>query len=142
MFCPQCGHQNPDSAKFCMGCGFSYSGSSSETQPVTPRLNAEPLGGVRAHTPRKHRGSSFGQVIRFGFYGAFIGSFIGYLLRPSAPLVGQLPLTTVLTRGSDLRGINQILIPLAQTSFNYIIVGIVLGWVIGAIAGLLLSKRS
>lgn len=24
MFCPQCGHQNPDAARFCMQCGYNY----------------------------------------------------------------------------------------------------------------------
>lgn len=117
MIYPQCGHQNPDSPKFCMDCG---------TQ-------------ARLQTLKMNRRSSFGQVIRFGFYGAFLGTFIGFLLRPSAPVVGQLPLANVLSRGVD---INQVFTPVAQTSFSFLLAGLILGWLIGAGAGYLLSKKS
>lgn len=91
-----------------------------------------------AHS-KQNRRASFGQAIRFGFYGAFLGTFIGYLLRPSAPVVGQLPLAKVLSRGVD---ISQALTPVAQTSFNYLLTGLILGWLIGVIAGHLLSKKT
>lgn len=117
MFYPQCGHQNPDSPKFCNDCGTR----------------------ARLQTLKKHRRSAFGQVIRFGFYGAFLGTFIGFLLRPSAPVVGQIPLANVLSRGVDIA---QVLTPFAETSFNYVLSGLILGWLIGAITGYLLSKNS
>jgi zinc-ribbon domain len=35
MFCPQCGHQNPDAAKFCMQCGYNYVGGGANYAPHT-----------------------------------------------------------------------------------------------------------
>lgn len=35
MFCPQCGHQNPDAAKFCMQCGYNYVGGGSNNASYT-----------------------------------------------------------------------------------------------------------
>lgn len=59
--------------------------------------------------------------------GLILGSITGFLLRPSVPVVGQLPLETVLTRGSELKGFDAMLIPYAETSFNYILVGAIIG---------------
>jgi hypothetical protein len=72
--------------------------------------------------------------------GGLIGGTVGFLLRPSIPLLGQLPLTTVLTRGSNLTGLDLILKGTAEQSFNYLLIGLLLG----AVAGILLSnmKRS
>lgn len=77
----------------------------------------------------------YGQEL--GFLGFFIGGFIGYLNRPSSPLLGQLPFETVITRGENLKGFDELLKPLAHISFNYLItgaiLGIVVGWVVGAV---------
>lgn len=40
MFCPQCGHQNPDAAKFCMQCGYNYTGGSSHYPSSAPPQQA------------------------------------------------------------------------------------------------------
>lgn len=74
--------------------------------------------------------------------GFLIGGFVGFQLRPAAFLVGQLPFGTVLTRGSNLTGLEALLIPTAQTSFNYMLAGAVLGAACGALAGALGSKRT
>ena len=66
--------------------------------------------------------------------GAVLGAFIGFLLRPSVFLVGKLPFATVITRGGNLSGLDELLVPTAQTSFNYLIVGAVLGALAGAAA--------
>ncbi|WP_321420154.1 hypothetical protein [uncultured Methanomethylovorans sp.] len=63
----------------------------------------------------------------FVFIGLALGGITGFLLRPSVPLVGQLPLETVLTRGSELKGFNAMLIPYAETSFNYVLAGAIIG---------------
>jgi hypothetical protein len=45
MFCPECGNQNPDTASFCMKCGYNYSqptSSVSSSQIPPPRQNAAP----------------------------------------------------------------------------------------------------
>src|SRR6266705_5073022 len=72
--------------------------------------------------------------------GLLIGSVVGFLLRPSVPLMGQLPFTTVVTRGASLRGLDQLLLGYARTSFNYLIAGMVLGALIGLIAALALER--
>lgn len=47
MFCPECGNQNPDTAKFCIKCGYNYSqtpnaASSAETIRQVERLVETP----------------------------------------------------------------------------------------------------
>ena len=70
-----------------------------------------------------------------GFVGALVGLFVGYLIRPSAPFVGQLDLGTVLSRGANLRGLDQALIPAAEASFNYAMIGAILGGLVGVLIG-------
>ncbi|KGK99363.1 hypothetical protein LI82_04995 [Methanococcoides methylutens] len=65
--------------------------------------------------------------------GTLIGALIAYLLRPEAPQVGKLPLGVVMTRGADLTGTEEILIPIAEASFNYTITGAIIGAIIGAV---------
>jgi hypothetical protein len=73
--------------------------------------------------------------------GFFAGGFIGYLLRPSYPYlnIGQLPFETVITRGARLDEFDSFLYgPIAEVSFNYIVVGAILGLFIGWIVGKLI----
>ena len=65
--------------------------------------------------------------------GAIVGGIIGFLLRPSVPGIGQVSLGDVLTRGGDLRGFDVLLKGAAETSFNYLVAGVILGGVISAI---------
>ena len=74
--------------------------------------------------------------------GLLIGSVVGYLLRPSVPFMGQLPFTTVITRGANLRGFDQLLTGYARTSFNYLIAGTIVGTVIGLIAAFVISSQN
>lgn len=60
-----------------------------------------------------------------------IGSLVGYLLVPSVPLVGKLPLRHILTRGVFLEGLDKILVSVAETSFNYMLVGAITGGLLG-----------
>ena len=64
--------------------------------------------------------------------GVLVGGFIGFLQRPSALLVGQLPFSTVITRGANLQGLDQLLIPLAQRSFNVMVTWSLVGGAAGA----------
>ena len=73
--------------------------------------------------------------------GFLIGSVVGFLLRPSVPLMGQLPFTTVITRGANLRGLDQLLLGYARTSFNYVIAGMITGAVVGLIVTLTISSQ-
>jgi len=76
-----------------------------------------------------------------GFIGFFIGGFIGYLSRPSNLWAGgQLPFETVITRGANLEGIETIFVSQAQISFNYLVIGAILGLVIGWIVGKIIRK--
>jgi len=71
--------------------------------------------------------------------GFFAGGFIGYLLRPSHPYIGQLPFETVITRGAKLEEFDSFLYgPIAEVSFNYIVVGAILGLFIGWTVGKLI----
>ena len=65
------------------------------------------------------------------FLGAAIGGYLGFLLRPSVPLVGPLPFETVITRGANLTGLDSLLRGVAETSFNYMLVGVVAGALVG-----------
>jgi len=70
--------------------------------------------------------------------GACIGTLTGFLMRPSVPFLGQLPLSAVISRGATLRELDQLMAPIAVTSFNYLITGLVLGSAIGALVSFLL----
>jgi hypothetical protein len=72
--------------------------------------------------------------------GLLIGGVVGFLLRPSVPLLGQLPFTTVITRGANLRGLDQLLLGYARSSFNYLVAGMLLGAVVGLIASIPIEK--
>lgn len=78
---------------------------------------------------------------RFTVAGLLVGAFIGFLLRPSAMLIGQLPFTVVMTRGANLEGLDEMLVPLAQTSFNYMLVGGVVGALVGLVGPRFLPKQ-
>ena len=72
--------------------------------------------------------------------GALLGATIGFVTRPSAFLVGQLPLGTVLSRGSNLQGLDQLLVSTAQSSFNQMVLFAVIGGVIGFFAARMRRK--
>lgn len=63
--------------------------------------------------------------------GGVAGGVVGFLARPSVPLVGQLPFATVITRGGSLTGLDVLLKGVAETSFNYLLVGVVVGAAVG-----------
>lgn len=77
-----------------------------------------------------------------GLVGLFIGGLVGFLLRPIAPLMGQLDFGTVITRGSKLKGLDQLLVSTAETSFNYLLVGAILGALIGLVLGYFIFKKN
>ena len=49
MYCPECGHQNPDAAKFCMSCGHRFDPSGVPSVASHAR-GAVPQGGQPAPT--------------------------------------------------------------------------------------------
>lgn len=73
--------------------------------------------------------------------GAVLGGLVGFLLRPSLPLIGQLPFSTVITRGSNLSGIDMLLKSTAEQSFNYLVIGVIVGAVVLALAAGMIGKQ-
>jgi len=47
----------------------------------------------------------------------------------------------VISRGATLQGLDQILIPTAQKSFNYMLVGAIIGGVVGFVIPIALDKN-
>lgn len=70
--------------------------------------------------------------------GGVAGGLLGYWFRPSVPLLGQLPFEAVVTRGQNLRGLDVLLRGVAEQSFNYVVVGVVLG----CLAGFVLTRAT
>ena len=135
-YCSECGNVVEPDASFCIGCGKPV-GHSSPISAVPSFPHAPPS---VAHGTGANAGSS---SVGLGIVGLIVGAFIGFLLRPSAMLVGQLPFETVVARGGNLRGLDQLLVPTAEASFNIMVVGAILGAVAGAIIGrLTTAKRS
>jgi len=75
------------------------------------------------------------------FIGFILGASIGYFYRPPALFVGQLPFDVVITRGGNLKGLDQIYLEIAKTSFNYLLIGGIVGAIAGAIAGMKITKN-
>jgi hypothetical protein len=81
-----------------------------------------------------------GPLVPAGLAGFVAGAAVGYLYRPPALLIGQLPFKYVITRGTSLKGIDQIYIPTAEASFNYLLAGGLVGAGV-AVAAILFLKR-
>ena len=73
--------------------------------------------------------------------GLLVGGVVGFLLRPGVPFMGQLSFSTVITRGTNLHGLDQLLVGYARTSFNYLVAGTIAGAVIGLIASFVIPSR-
>jgi hypothetical protein len=73
--------------------------------------------------------------------GLVIGGIVGFLLRPGVPFMGQLPIGTVITRGANLHGLDQLLVGYARTSFNYLIAGMLMGTIMGLMAAVVISSQ-
>jgi hypothetical protein len=80
-------------------------------------------------------------MIGIGVVGFLVGGFVGFLARPSAFLVGQLPFGHVISRGAGLRGMDQVLVPLAQQSFNVMLIGAIIGAIAGVVIGYVVEKN-
>ena len=77
-----------------------------------------------------------------GVSGFLVGAFIGYIYRPPAFLIGQLPFKHVISRGTSLKGIDQMYIQIAEKSFNYLFAGGVIGAILGIVAVLLYQRKA
>jgi uncharacterized membrane protein (UPF0136 family) len=71
----------------------------------------------------------------FGVAGAVIGGILGFLARPSIPIIGRLPLDAVLTRASTYHGLASGYIHrVADRSLAILILGAVVGGLLGYLA--------
>lgn len=77
----------------------------------------------------------------FAVLGILVGGYIGFLLRPSLLLVGQLPFEKVILAGINLKGVDQLFVKTAQTSFLYMALGAVGGLIIGLILAAAFSGK-
>lgn len=80
-------------------------------------------------------------LVPFAAFFSVVGAAVGFLLRPTDIFGHQLPLSVVLTRGNNLHGFNQLLIPLAQRSFNETLAGALIGLVLGIILAALARRH-
>lgn len=84
---------------------------------------------------------SKGPIIGIGAVGLLAGGFVGFIMRPSAFLVGQLPFKHVITRGESLQGVERVLMSLAQESFNMMLAGAAIGLAVGIVVGYVVGRR-
>lgn len=87
---------------------------------------------------RKNSGKT---ILVLGSLGILAGGVVGFLLRPVNALGWRLPFKAVITRGASLEALDRLMIPLAERSFNYVLVGAIIGLAAGALVGYLVTKR-
>jgi hypothetical protein len=72
------------------------------------------------------------------FLGVMLGGYIGFLNRPSALFIGQLPFTKIILAGTNLQGLDKLFVPVARTSFRYMVTSATIGLLGGLILGTVL----
>jgi NodT family efflux transporter outer membrane factor (OMF) lipoprotein len=70
-----------------------------------------------------------------------VGGIIGFVVRPSIPLLGQLPFNVVIRDGAGLTGLSTFLQPAAHQSFELLLGGTVVGAILGLLTGLALKAQ-
>ncbi len=71
----------------------------------------------------------------FAVLGAVIGGILGFLARPSIPIIGRLPLDAVLTRAATYHGLASGYIhQVADRSLGILVLGAAVGGVVGYLA--------
>jgi hypothetical protein len=132
--CPHCGAETGSGQKFCSDCG-------ARLDETTARSTTQALdrGGPAGGTT----GAMRLNPALLAVAGFLIGALVGFQMRPAVMFVGQLPFETVITRGANLKGLDQILLSTAQQSFNVMLFGALVGAAIGfGIAHVANSRRS
>lgn len=84
---------------------------------------------------------SSGPKLFLAILGMALGGYIGFLNRPAAFLVGQLPLSKIILAGTNLNGLERVLAPVARTSFTYMVIGAIIGFVSGLILSAVLVRK-
>ena len=127
MYCVGCGKEISQGVNFCSGCGAS---APSQVPAAAPFAQSGAGTVSIAAAP----------IWLFCLAGGMLGGIIGYLTRPSAILVGQLPFGTVITGGAGLQGLDQLLVPIAQQSFNQMLTAAIVCAALGGIVGAILRR--
>jgi hypothetical protein len=109
----------------CKACGRHL------PMTIRERLDKEPRDAEVSRTSVATDLRSSGGALVFAVLGALAGFVIAFLLRPSVPILGQLPVEMVITRGATLSGLGEMARPLAEQSFNLVVAGTLLGAIIG-----------
>jgi len=73
----------------------------------------------------------------FSFLGGIVGATVGYLIGTPPNLSAG----DVITRGAALQGFNQLLVPAAQSAFNFVVAGVIVGAALGLAISYLGSSR-
>lgn len=118
----------------CDACGMSYEWNDTSRPPgICGECYLRNAVGVPVRGPQSSVSSRNSESFRLFWpaIGAIAGAWIGYLLRPSAFLIGQLPFEMVITGGAQLNGIDSILAPLARQSLSLMVAGAIVGALIG-----------
>jgi hypothetical protein len=87
---------------------------------------SDPATYVASHAQEQRDGS---RAPRFGAIGGVIRGIVGYLVGTSPPLT----FFDVITRGASLNGLNALLRPAAESAFNFMLAGVVLGAACGVV---------
>ena len=152
MFCPNCGKQNPDDAKFCESCGSTLSAAAApKAEPVAPPPQPPiqpPLAQYSAPPPpppayqAPPRQQNYYQQPPPAYNAAgntapmSVGSYIGTMILFAIPLVGFI-LMLVWAFGSN---VNQNKKNLSRAYLIMMLIGIVLAIVLSVLAGSALSS--
>ena len=129
--CNKCGETVEDAFASCWKCGTPDDGTSCRL-PSPPARSPSPLPTRRPEPSPWLSLTGRDRII----LGLLVGGLIGFLLRPSGPLVGQLPFRVVITEGAFLEGLDQMALPLARASFNCVLAG----GILGALGGYTLTR--
>lgn len=129
MYCTHCGARGDERDSFCGSCGTAL--GSSSPAPTAPTWTTSGRDASLHNNAELSVGSN--RRMTFAIIGGLVGAMLGYVFRPSVFLVGQLPFSAVITRGGNLSGMDQLLVPAAQASFNLLVAGIVVGAVVGVV---------
>jgi small basic protein len=133
--CGRCGARLPAgviAALPALNPGLARVRQSADGAGASPPVKLAPI----VHVP-----SAASSVVTWGIAGLVAGVAVGLLTRPSIPLVGQLPIDVVLTRGANLTGMDQLLKSAAEQSFNQVLVVGIIGAIVAALIGAYLAHQ-
>ena len=145
-YCASCGNRVAADSRFCSVCGRELPDITdvpARASVVSPKYSIEHV--ESGNSGRRVSVELAGRTPA-SFYlpcglGILLGALVGFLLRPTVPMIGQLPLGMVLSGGDNLQGLDLLLRSTAQESREYVIIGGIIGLVIGYFVALMMFKN-